>query len=89
MLCVQIDGVRNPKMQSVFLDDMPIHRAAFASGGSQVRSFVQMACLGGAMMWSRHSTSEALCWSPAARFGSDVIVWSLCCPPCAPTLASA
>jgi hypothetical protein len=37
-LCVQIDGVRNTKMQSVFLDDMPIHRAAFASGGSQVRS---------------------------------------------------
>lgn len=28
--------MRNPKVQSVFLEDMPIHRAAFASGGNQV-----------------------------------------------------
>ena len=33
----QVDGVRNPKVQSIFLDDMPIHQAAFASGGSHVR----------------------------------------------------
>lgn len=29
--------MRNPKVQSIFLDDMPIHQAAFASGGSHVR----------------------------------------------------
>lgn len=35
---VQVDGVRNPKIQSIFFDDMPIHKAAFAVGGSHVRS---------------------------------------------------
>jgi len=32
----QVDGVKNPKVQSVFFDDMPVHRAAFADGGAQV-----------------------------------------------------
>ncbi len=32
----QVDGVNNPKVQSVFFDDMPVHRAAFADGGAQV-----------------------------------------------------
>ena len=30
-----VDGVRNPKVQSVFLEDMPLHKAAFAGGGTQ------------------------------------------------------
>lgn len=34
---VQVDGLRNPHVQTVFLEDMPIHSAAFASGGAQVR----------------------------------------------------
>lgn len=33
---LQIDGVKNPKVQTVFLEDLPIHKAAFAMGGSQV-----------------------------------------------------
>ena len=32
----QVDGVKNPKVQSVFFDDMPVHHAAFADGGAQV-----------------------------------------------------
>ena len=28
--------MKNPKVQSVFFDDMPVHRAAFANGGAQV-----------------------------------------------------
>lgn len=32
----QIDGKRNPKVQSVFLDDFPIQKAAFAPDGSRV-----------------------------------------------------
>lgn len=32
----QIDGTRNPKIQSVHLSDLPIFRAAFASEGTQV-----------------------------------------------------
>ena len=37
-VCIQtqVDGVRNPKVQSIFFEDMPIHRAAFANGGRQV-----------------------------------------------------
>lgn len=31
-----IDGVSNPKIQSIFFEDMPIHTAAFARGGSVV-----------------------------------------------------
>jgi hypothetical protein len=34
----QIDGGRNPKVQTVFLEDMPIHKAAFSADGSQVCS---------------------------------------------------
>ena len=33
---LQVDGVRNPKVQSVFLDRFPIAQAAFAGGGSHV-----------------------------------------------------
>ncbi len=31
-----MDGVRNPRIQSVFLDRFPIFQAAFAGGGSHV-----------------------------------------------------
>ena len=31
-----IDGVDNPRVQSIFLEDMPVHQAAFAGGGAQV-----------------------------------------------------
>lgn len=31
-----IDGTHNPKVQGVFFDDMPIHRACFSGDGSQV-----------------------------------------------------
>ena len=33
---LQVDGVRNPRIQSVFLDKFPISQAAFAGGGSYV-----------------------------------------------------
>lgn len=32
----QIDGKRNPKLQSIFLEDFPIHKAAFVPDGSKV-----------------------------------------------------
>lgn len=32
----QVDGLRNPLVQSLFLQDCPIHTAAFAAGGSKV-----------------------------------------------------
>ena len=32
-----VDGVNNPKVQSVYLADMPVHKAAFAGGGTQAR----------------------------------------------------
>jgi hypothetical protein len=32
----QIDGSRNPKVQTVFLEDMPIHTARFSGDGRQV-----------------------------------------------------
>jgi len=32
----QIDGGRNPKVQTVFLEDLPIHKAAFSADGAQV-----------------------------------------------------
>ena len=28
--------MKNAKVQSVYLEDLPIHKAAFANGGSQV-----------------------------------------------------
>jgi len=31
-----IDGVENPRVQSVMLEDMPVHQAAFTGGGAQV-----------------------------------------------------
>ena len=31
-----VDGVDNPRVQSIFLEDMPVHQAAFAGGGAQV-----------------------------------------------------
>jgi hypothetical protein len=34
--CMQIDGVKNPKVQSVFFHDMPIYKAAFCCGGDRV-----------------------------------------------------
>lgn len=32
----QIDGVRNPQVSSIFLEDCPIHKASFAMGGRQI-----------------------------------------------------
>ena len=32
----QVDGARNPKIQSIHLDKFPIHQAAFAAGGTHV-----------------------------------------------------
>ena len=32
----QVDGARNPKIQSIYLDKFPIHQAAFAAGGTHV-----------------------------------------------------
>jgi len=36
MLREQVDGARNPKIQSIYLDKFPIHQAAFAAGGTHV-----------------------------------------------------
>ena len=33
---MQVDGMKNARVQSIFLEDLPIHKAAFANGGSQV-----------------------------------------------------
>ena len=37
-LCVlvQVDGIENPKVQSVYFPDLPLHKAAFANDGAQV-----------------------------------------------------
>ncbi|CAM6126694.1 unnamed protein product [Calypogeia fissa] len=32
----QVDGKKNPKMQSIFLEDFPVHKAAFVPDGSKV-----------------------------------------------------
>ncbi len=32
----QVDGARNPKIQSIYLEKFPIHQAAFAAGGTHV-----------------------------------------------------
>ena len=34
--CLQVDGLENPKVQSVFFPDTPLHKAAFANDGAQV-----------------------------------------------------
>ena len=44
MLYLQVDGVKNAKLQSVFLEDLPIHKAAFANGGSQVCPLLYATC---------------------------------------------
>ena len=31
-----MDGARNPKIQSIYLEKFPIHQAAFAAGGTHV-----------------------------------------------------
>lgn len=36
-LVLQVDGVRNPLVQGVYLQDCPIQHAAWAAGGAQVR----------------------------------------------------
>ena len=33
---LQVDGVRNEKVQSVYLEDLPVHQAAFAHDGQKV-----------------------------------------------------
>lgn len=33
---VQVDGIENPKVQSVYFPDTPLHKAAFANDGAQV-----------------------------------------------------
>lgn len=37
-----VDGVRNAAVQTVVLDDMPIWKAQFANGGSQVRCILTL-----------------------------------------------
>lgn len=32
----QMDGKRNPKIQSIFVEDCPVHRASFLPGGSEL-----------------------------------------------------
>lgn len=32
----QVDGVRNPRLSSIILEDCPIHNASFAMGGRQI-----------------------------------------------------
>lgn len=32
----QVDGLRNPKLQTVFFEDCPVTKAAFCLGGSSV-----------------------------------------------------
>ncbi len=34
--CSQVDGIENPKVQSVYFPDTPLHKAAFANDGAQV-----------------------------------------------------
>lgn len=34
--CMQVDGLHNEKLQTVFLDDMPIKQASFACSGDKV-----------------------------------------------------
>ena len=36
VVCWQVDGLENPKVQSVFFPDTPLHKAAFANDGAQV-----------------------------------------------------
>lgn len=36
MITLQVDGIENPKVQSVFFPDLPLHTAAFANDGAQV-----------------------------------------------------
>lgn len=51
----QIDGVKNPKVQSVFFHDMPIYKAAFCCGGDRIvasgrrRHFYSVDIAGGAV----------------------------------------
>lgn len=33
----QVDGLHNPKVQVVYLQDCPIQKASWAAGGAQVR----------------------------------------------------
>lgn len=82
-----VDGVDNPRVQSIFLEDMPVHQAAFAGGGAQViatgrRSFFYVLDLETAKMervagiFGRDENSfESFAASPssqtAAFFGRD------------------
>ena len=36
VVCLQVDGIENPKVQSVYFPDTPLHKAAFANDGAQV-----------------------------------------------------
>jgi U3 small nucleolar RNA-associated protein 18 len=82
-----VDGVDNPKVQSIYLEDMPVHKAAFANGGAQViatgrRSFFYVLDLETAKMervagvFGREERSfESFAASPASQtaafFGRD------------------
>lgn len=53
---MQVDGIENPKVQSVYFPDLPLHKAAFANDGAQVNLhlvyvglFVVNAC------WTTHT----------------------------------
>ena len=36
---MQVDGIENPKVQSVYFPDLPLHQAAFANDGAQVSAY--------------------------------------------------
>ena len=36
VILVQIDGLRNSKLQSVYFEDMPIHQARFTPDGKEI-----------------------------------------------------
>jgi len=42
--CSQVDGVENPKVQSVYFPDTPLHKAAFANDGAQVSLLQMLVC---------------------------------------------
>lgn len=35
-ICLKVDGIRNPKIQSIYLESFPIYKACFSVDGEQV-----------------------------------------------------
>ncbi|CAG9463596.1 unnamed protein product [Pedinophyceae sp. YPF-701] len=61
----QADGLRNPKLQSVHFDDMPIHQAAFCNGGAQIL------CTGRRRFWYLYDVEAAKVQRVQGIFGRD------------------